>query len=111
MVSHRPETRCLSALPAFAGAKEFLEAGRQVSADCNQVGFVRGFRLQVLLELKKHLDDAEKSPKQIAAVLGLREKTLYHKPPPDEWCILEILGHLADTEICTPTASGKCSVW
>ena len=51
-------------------------------------------------ELKKHLDTAEDSPKQIAAaVLDLPEKTLRHKPSPDKWCILEILGHLADMEI------------
>jgi len=51
-------------------------------------------------ELKKHLDDAEKSPKQIAAaVLGLPEKMLRHKSSPDKWCVLEILGHLADMEI------------
>jgi hypothetical protein len=51
-------------------------------------------------ELRKHLDDAEKSPKQIAAaVLGLREKTLRHRPSPDKWWILEILGHLADMEL------------
>ncbi len=51
-------------------------------------------------DLKKHLDAAEKSPKQIAAaVLGLPEKTLRYKPSPDKWCILEILGHLADMEI------------
>jgi hypothetical protein len=51
-------------------------------------------------ELKKHLDAAEKSPKQIAAaVSGLPEKTLRYKPSPDKWCILEILGHLADIEI------------
>ena len=51
-------------------------------------------------ELKNHLDDAEKSPKQIAAaVLGLPEKTLRYKSSPDKWCILEILGHLADMEI------------
>jgi hypothetical protein len=51
-------------------------------------------------ELKKHLDDAEKSPKQIAAaVLGLPDKTLRYKPSPDKWCILEILGHLSDMEI------------
>jgi DinB superfamily len=49
-------------------------------------------------ELKKHLDDAEQSPKQIAAaVLSPPEKTLRHKPSPDG--ILEILGHLADMEI------------
>jgi uncharacterized damage-inducible protein DinB len=51
-------------------------------------------------ELKKHLDTAEKSPKQIAAaVLGLPDKTLRYKPSPDKWCILEILSHLADIEI------------
>src|SRR4029077_11113400 len=51
-------------------------------------------------ELKKHLDAAEKSPKQIAAaVSGLPEKTLRYKPAPNKWCILEILGHLADMEI------------
>ncbi len=51
-------------------------------------------------DLKKHLDAAEKSPKQIAAaVSGLAEKTLRYKLAPDKWCILEILGHLADMEI------------
>jgi hypothetical protein len=51
-------------------------------------------------ELKKHLDAAEKSPKQIAAaVSGLPVKTLRYKPAPDKWCIWEILGHLADIEI------------
>jgi uncharacterized damage-inducible protein DinB len=51
-------------------------------------------------ELKKHLDAAEKSPKQVAAaVLRLPEKTLRYKPAPDKWCILEVLGHLADIEI------------
>lgn len=41
-------------------------------------------------ELKKHLDAAEDSPKQIAAaVLGLPEKTLRYKPSPDKWSILE----------------------
>ena len=51
-------------------------------------------------ELKKHLDAAEKSPKQIAvAVSGLPDKVLRYKPSPDKWCILEILGHLADIEI------------
>jgi uncharacterized damage-inducible protein DinB len=51
-------------------------------------------------ELKKHLDAAEKSPKQVAAaVSGLPEKVLCYKPAPDKWCILEILGHLADVEI------------
>jgi DinB superfamily len=51
-------------------------------------------------ELTNHLDAAEKSPKQIAAaVLGLPEKTLRYKLSSDKWCILEILGHLADMEI------------
>src|SRR5579864_3794400 len=51
-------------------------------------------------ELTKHLNAAEQSPKQIAAaVLGLLDKTLRYKPSPDKWCILEILGHLADIEI------------
>ncbi len=52
------------------------------------------------VELKQHLDAAEKSPKQIAAaVSALPDKTLRYKPAPDKWCILEILGHLADIEI------------
>jgi hypothetical protein len=51
-------------------------------------------------ELKKHLDAAEKSPKQIAtAVSGLPESVLRHKPAPDKWCILETLAHLVDMEI------------
>ena len=51
-------------------------------------------------ELKKYLDAAEKSPKEIAAaVSGLPEKVLRYKPSPEEWCVLEILGHLADVEI------------
>ena len=51
-------------------------------------------------EFTKHLDAAEKSPKEIAAaVSGLPEKVLRYKPAPDRWCVLEILGHLADVEI------------
>ena len=51
-------------------------------------------------ELKKHLDAAEKSPKEIAAaVSGLSDKVLRYKPSPEKWCVLEILGHLADVEI------------
>ena len=51
-------------------------------------------------ELKKHLEAAEKSPKQIAAAVSrLPEKTLRYNPAPNKWCILEILGHLADMEI------------
>ena len=58
------------------------------------------WRTMTEAELKKHLDAAEKSPKQIAAaVSGLSDKTLRYKPSPDKWCILEILGHLADMEI------------
>jgi len=51
-------------------------------------------------EFKKRLDDAEKSPKEIAAaVSGLSGKVLRYKPSPEKWCVLEILGHLADVEI------------
>jgi hypothetical protein len=51
-------------------------------------------------EVKKHLDAAEKSPKQIAAAVSrLADKTLRYKPSPEKWCILEILGHLADMEV------------
>lgn len=51
-------------------------------------------------EFKKHLAAAEKSPKEIAAaVSGLPEKVQRYKPAPDKWCVLEILGHLADMEI------------
>lgn len=51
-------------------------------------------------ELKKHLEAAEKSPKQIAAaVSGVPDNVLRFKPSPDKWCILEILGHLADMDI------------
>jgi DinB superfamily len=51
-------------------------------------------------ELKRHLDAAEKSPKEIAAaVSGLSDKILRYKPAPEKWSILEILAHLADVEI------------
>jgi len=51
-------------------------------------------------EFKKHLDDAERSPKEIAAaVSGLPEKVLRYRPSPEKWCVLEVLGHLADVEI------------
>src|SRR5215468_10392235 len=51
-------------------------------------------------EFKKHLDAAEKSPKEIAsAVSGLSDKILRYKPSRGKWCVLEILGHLADVEI------------
>jgi uncharacterized damage-inducible protein DinB len=52
------------------------------------------------MELKQHLETAEKSPKEIAAaVSGLSPAALRYKPAPDQWSILEILGHLADVEI------------
>jgi hypothetical protein len=51
-------------------------------------------------KLKQYLDAAEKSPKEIAAaVSGLSPTVLRYKPDPAKWCILEILGHLADIEI------------
>ena len=51
-------------------------------------------------ELKRHLDLAEKSPKEIAAaVSGLPDKVLRYRISPDKWCILEILAHLADVEV------------
>jgi len=51
-------------------------------------------------ELKKRLEAAEKSPKEIAAaVSGLAPATLRYKLAPHKWSILEILGHLADIEI------------
>ena len=51
-------------------------------------------------EFKKHLEAAEKSPKEIAAaVSGLSDKVLRYKPSADKWCVLEILAHLADVEI------------
>jgi uncharacterized damage-inducible protein DinB len=51
-------------------------------------------------ELKKHLEIAEKSPKQVAAaVSGLPDEVLRFKPSAEKWSVLEILGHLADAEI------------
>jgi hypothetical protein len=51
-------------------------------------------------EVKKQLDAAEKNPGEVArAVSGLPERVLRYKPSPEKWCILEILGHLADIEI------------
>jgi hypothetical protein len=52
------------------------------------------------LTYKQYLDAAEKSPKEVAAaVSGLSEEVLRYKPSPEKWCVLEILGHLADVEI------------
>ena len=51
-------------------------------------------------EFKKCLDAAERSPKEIAAaVSGLSDQILRYKPSRGKWCVLEILGHLADVEI------------
>jgi hypothetical protein len=51
-------------------------------------------------EIRKHLDAAEKSPKEIAAaVSGLPDAVLRYQPSPEKWCVLEVLGHLADIEI------------
>jgi len=51
-------------------------------------------------DLKKCLDAADKSPREIAAsVSGLSEKVLRYKSAPDKWSILEIMAHLADMEI------------
>ena len=42
----------------------------------------------------------KKAPKQVAvAVSGLAESVLRYKPTADKWCILDVLGHLADIEI------------
>jgi hypothetical protein len=50
-------------------------------------------------ELKKHIEAAEKSPKEIAAaVAGLPDSTLRYKPAPNKWSILEMLAHLVDME-------------
>ena len=60
----------------------------------------RGRRPLTETEFKNHLEAAEKSPKEIAAaVSGLPEKVLRYKPSPEKWCVLEVLGHLADIEI------------
>ncbi len=51
-------------------------------------------------EFRKHLDAIEQGPSRIAeAVSGLDAAVLRFKPAPDKWCILEILGHLADIEV------------
>jgi hypothetical protein len=51
-------------------------------------------------EIRKHLDEAEKGPRKLAAaVSGLPDKVLRYKAAPGKWCILEIIGHVADVEI------------
>ncbi len=52
------------------------------------------------VELREHIAAADKSPQRIAAaVSGLSDTILRYKPAPDQWSILEVLGHLADVEI------------
>ena len=51
-------------------------------------------------QFHSHPDAAQRSPKEIAAAIsGLSDKVLRYKSSPDKWCMLEILGHLADIEI------------
>ncbi len=51
-------------------------------------------------ELNERLRAIETGPSLIAAaVTGLGDAVLRHKADPGKWCILEILGHLADIEV------------
>ena len=51
-------------------------------------------------ELKVKLNEAEKEPRMLAAlVTGLTREALSFKADPKKWCIHEILGHLADIEV------------
>lgn len=51
-------------------------------------------------ELKKLLSEAEQDPKRLAAaVSGVPETILRGKLAPRKWCIQEIVGHLADSEL------------
>ena len=51
-------------------------------------------------ELNQKLRAIETGPSLIvAAVADVNDATLRRKPAPDKWCILEILGHLADIEV------------
>jgi uncharacterized damage-inducible protein DinB len=51
-------------------------------------------------ELREKIDAIERGPALVeAAAAGVDDRTLRHKPAPDKWCILEILGHLADIEV------------
>ena len=51
-------------------------------------------------ELNEKLAAVESGPSRIAAaVAGLDDAALRFKPAPGKWCILEILGHLADIEV------------
>ncbi|MCI0353657.1 MAG: DinB family protein [Acidobacteria bacterium] len=51
-------------------------------------------------ELRQKLNSIAAGPLLIAAaVVGLDDAILRRKSAPDKWCILEILGHLADIEV------------
>src|SRR5258708_17235201 len=51
-------------------------------------------------EFKKLISEADQDPKRLAAaVSGVPETVLKHKPAPGKWSIHEIVGHLADSEI------------
>ena len=51
-------------------------------------------------ELREKIDAIERGPALVAAAAtGVDERTLRYKPAPEKWCILEILGHLADIEV------------
>ncbi|HXP46349.1 MAG TPA: DinB family protein [Terriglobales bacterium] len=51
-------------------------------------------------ELREKIDAIERGPALVAAAAtGVDDRTLRYKPAPDKWCILEILGHLADIEV------------
>ncbi len=51
-------------------------------------------------ELQEKVEAVEAGPATIAAAVdGLSDATLRYKPEPGKWCILEILGHLADIEV------------
>jgi len=51
-------------------------------------------------ELREKIDAIERGPALVAAAAkGVDDRTLRYKPAPDKWCILQILGHLADIEV------------
>jgi len=51
-------------------------------------------------ELREKIDAIERGPALVvAAAASVDDHTLRYKPAPDKWCILEILGHLADIEV------------
>jgi hypothetical protein len=51
-------------------------------------------------ELQKQIDIIADGPELVvAAAAGVDDRTLGCEQSPDKWCILEILGHLADIEV------------